>query len=424
MDGLQSDTGSRWSLLWRDCLGWLSVSAGLGVFESILLALQRPEINPFAAIDLVALSISAVLFNSLMVLPVSLGHFFLYWRFSGGHDHQAQGRNVFLFHLVVFLAVAFSIFIGRRLILTVPATILMSAGLWFGLRYLSTRIVRAFSVGAGILLLALFSYESFRLPLYITDPDYELWKSEVALWEEEDPRCETHLRFSILNGDLGSLDSRNCSNYYLEKFRQVEAEHQSLPNVILVLVDTLRPDHLSTYGYHRETSPFISKLAAEGLKFTNFYANGAWTPPTTSTLLTGVFPAIHGIYEPGGQKRETVKVISETLRDYGYNTAAFIANPLITKSTGLLDGYDYFYRKPRPPVSRPSLRLASFPSPENLLIWVKFLSLSDKVVQAFRGFDGKKNDLLVQIFPFSHELEPKDRTRIREEFRFPARKST
>ena len=105
--------------------------------------------------------------------------------------------------------------------------------------------------------------------------------------------------------------------------------------------------------------------------------------------------------------------------DYGYNTAAFIANPLITKSTGLLDGYDYFYRKPRPPVSRPSLRLASFPSPENLLIWVKFLSLSDKVVQAFRGFDGKKNDLLVQIFPFSHELEPKDRTRIREEFRFP-----
>lgn len=372
---------NRWSLLRRDFLGWLAVSAGLGVFETALLAFQRPEINPFAAIDLLDLLISAIVLNSLMILPVSAGHFLLYSRLLGDRDRRAQGRNTFLFHLVVFLALAFTIFIGRRLIFTIPAAIVIATALWFGLIYTPRRLARMFALGVTVSLLAFLSYE-FARPFYS-----------------------------------------------LKSLREVRNEDRSLPNVLLVLVDTLRADRLSTYGYSRETSPFISRLAGEGVKFTNFYANASWTPPATATILTGVFPSVHGINGTSFQKKAPVKALCEILRGRGYNTAAFIANPLITESSGLLVGCDYhnpmwnpFRRNhqrssvPNPPIY-PSLILASEPSLENvfvwkkfvflprILVWKKFVSLSDRVVTSLFIVDRKKSHLLRRAFRLIQEVD-------------------
>src|SRR5690606_4344222 len=67
-----------------------------------------------------------------------------------------------------------------------------------------------------------------------------------------------------------------------------------LPNVMIFLIDTLRPDHLSCYGYQRETSPNIDAFAAENVRFTHMIAQASWTRPSVASLLTSTYPSVHG----------------------------------------------------------------------------------------------------------------------------------
>ena len=61
------------------------------------------------------------------------------------------------------------------------------------------------------------------------------------------------------------------------------------PNVLLISLDTLRADHLSCYGYHRQTSPFLDELAAKGVRYTNFFVNTYPTPSFHATILSGQY---------------------------------------------------------------------------------------------------------------------------------------
>ena len=61
-----------------------------------------------------------------------------------------------------------------------------------------------------------------------------------------------------------------------------------LPNIILIVLDTLRADHLSCYGYERDTSPNIDRLAGDGHRFAESYSTSTWTLPSTATMLTGL----------------------------------------------------------------------------------------------------------------------------------------
>ncbi len=99
-------------------------------------------------------------------------------------------------------------------------------------------------------------------------------------------------------------------------------------NLILYVIDTLRPDHLSCYGARNPTSPRIDALADEGFRFENFYAVAPWTRPTTATVLTGFYPSWHGMgFElPLPLSFETM---AETLAKNGYSTWAAVANPQV-----------------------------------------------------------------------------------------------
>ena len=66
------------------------------------------------------------------------------------------------------------------------------------------------------------------------------------------------------------------------------------PNVIVYLVDTLRRDHLSVYGYSRETSPRLAEFARDAVRFETAYSPTSWTKPAVASLLTGVTPLRHG----------------------------------------------------------------------------------------------------------------------------------
>ncbi len=69
------------------------------------------------------------------------------------------------------------------------------------------------------------------------------------------------------------------------------------PNVVVVLIDTLRPDHLPAYGYQHATTPYLAELAARGVVFENAYSASTWTAPATASLFTGLYPNQHGITE-------------------------------------------------------------------------------------------------------------------------------
>jgi len=113
------------------------------------------------------------------------------------------------------------------------------------------------------------------------------------------------------------------------------------PNVIVLVVDTLRADHLSSYGYERDTSPFIDNLAAEGVRFENAIAPGSWTQPSHASMLTG-----HYTYETHAETEpldDTYPTIGEIMQANGYRTGGFSGNTLFfTRRQGHGRGFLHF----------------------------------------------------------------------------------
>jgi len=92
--------------------------------------------------------------------------------------------------------------------------------------------------------------------------------------------------------------------------------------VILIVCDTLRADHLSCYGYLRETSPYLDAFAREAVLFENAISNETWTLPSHGTIFTGLYPKNHGLTANANLPESTV-TLAEALRDAGYLTAGY-----------------------------------------------------------------------------------------------------
>lgn len=114
-------------------------------------------------------------------------------------------------------------------------------------------------------------------------------------------------------------------------------------NLVLISIDTLRADRLSVYGYGRPTSPFLERLAAEGVLFERFYYNGGGTLPSHMTMLTSLHPVTHGI-EPSSDRvlppeRTT---LAEVLAAHGYRTAAFVDPGWMNSKYGFYQGFEIY----------------------------------------------------------------------------------
>lgn len=92
--------------------------------------------------------------------------------------------------------------------------------------------------------------------------------------------------------------------------------------VILIVCDTLRADHLSCYGYLRETSPHLDAFAKEAVLFENAITNETWTLPSHATMFTGMYPKNHGLTANANLPESTV-TLAEALREAGYLTAGY-----------------------------------------------------------------------------------------------------
>ncbi len=119
----------------------------------------------------------------------------------------------------------------------------------------------------------------------------------------------------------------------------------SQPNVLLIIVDSLRADHLSTYGYSRETSPHLSALAAQGVLFESAIAAAPWTLPSHASMMTGLYPNQHGAEAVGDPEPLDGRflTIAETFKERRYLTAAFSANyGLFSRRFGFERGFTHF----------------------------------------------------------------------------------
>jgi arylsulfatase A-like enzyme len=118
-------------------------------------------------------------------------------------------------------------------------------------------------------------------------------------------------------------------------------------NVVLVLVDTLRADHLGVYGYDRPTSPKLDRFAAGGVVFTQARTVAPWTNPTIASIFTGHHP--NALFEPRPHPEaihlplaEGLPTLASRLRDSGVRTLAFVDHPGLTPSLGYARGFDSY----------------------------------------------------------------------------------
>lgn len=124
------------------------------------------------------------------------------------------------------------------------------------------------------------------------------------------------------------------------------------PHIVLVLIDTLRADHTSMYGYDKPTTPELDALAEKGLVMRRHFANAPWTKPSVASILTGLHPTAHGSrigqFNPESDNEgPRVELLSdknytfvEVLRQAGYRTAAHLSNYNLLSKWGYDQGYD------------------------------------------------------------------------------------
>jgi arylsulfatase A-like enzyme len=111
-------------------------------------------------------------------------------------------------------------------------------------------------------------------------------------------------------------------------------------NVILIVIDTLRADHLSCYGYARATSPSIDRLAAEGALFERAIVQKPSTSPSVATILSGTYPYTHGIYTVRDWLPDKVLTLPEMLRSRGMRTGGVVTNVNLSRAFNFQQGFD------------------------------------------------------------------------------------
>jgi arylsulfatase A-like enzyme len=114
------------------------------------------------------------------------------------------------------------------------------------------------------------------------------------------------------------------------------------PNVLMIIVDTLRPDHLSLYGYSRETDPRIKAFAQKGMVFNRMHAQAPMTRPSVATLLSSLYPGVHRSNDVGDFLSQSITTLPEVLQEAGYTTFGISANANVSPTFGYTQGFDEF----------------------------------------------------------------------------------
>ena len=115
-------------------------------------------------------------------------------------------------------------------------------------------------------------------------------------------------------------------------------------NVVFILIDTLRADRLSAYGYQRPTSPNLDALAARGIRFAHVESQSSWTKASMASLWTGLYPQRTGVMRFPHALPPEALLPAEVFREAGYRTAGVWRNGWVANNFGFDQGFDLYYR--------------------------------------------------------------------------------
>lgn len=125
-------------------------------------------------------------------------------------------------------------------------------------------------------------------------------------------------------------------------FDDVESQTDRRLNVILVVIDTLRADHVGSYGYARNTTPFLDSLAAEGVLFSRAYTHVGWTKPSVASILTSLYPGQHGANRFEMVLPHRVETLAELFSQDGFLTYGYVANPNLKTIFNFDQGFAFY----------------------------------------------------------------------------------
>lgn len=117
----------------------------------------------------------------------------------------------------------------------------------------------------------------------------------------------------------------------------------SRPNVVLIVIDTLRADKLGCYGYPQNTSPELDAMAGDGVQFMRVIAQCSWTKPSMGSMLTSRYPRSLGLYrERDDILADRFTTLAEVLQAAGYRTIGVTANPMLNSVFNMHQGFDRY----------------------------------------------------------------------------------
>ncbi len=115
-------------------------------------------------------------------------------------------------------------------------------------------------------------------------------------------------------------------------------------NVLLITIDTLRPDYLTCYGKARAATPWIDRLAASGVRFNQAFAQVPLTPPSHASIMTGTYPSKHKVRDLEGFKLDDrIPTLASCVKSAGFHTAAVIGSAMLHRRCGLNKGFDVYF---------------------------------------------------------------------------------
>ncbi len=147
----------------------------------------------------------------------------------------------------------------------------------------------------------------------------------------------------LIGGAAGTFAFPDVPPFYRhQKWKEAGARYSQAPNIILILVDTARADHLSAYGYNRRTTPNLEAIAREGVLFEQFRSHSNWTIPSVATLFTSLHESVVGTHTEFHRLPQNAHTLAEILQENGYTTAFISSNPLVSQRQNFTQGFDYY----------------------------------------------------------------------------------
>ncbi len=142
------------------------------------------------------------------------------------------------------------------------------------------------------------------------------------------------LSVPVINYEMGD-------GYQMKSVKKEQNAPKDAPDVVFLVMDTVRAHNVSAYGYERKTTPIFDEFAKEGTLFENAMAPGTWSLASHASMFTGMLPSAHGAHAETNFLSEDIPTIAESFAKAGYDTRCFTANPHITPGFGLTRGFGW-----------------------------------------------------------------------------------